>query len=126
MAWTLSSRYRRGADLDAAPMLIRFSRVASVALGLVAIAGSVLAFAIADAPTDLFTTAWGRVLNVKLVAVAIAAGIGAYNHFVTVPALEAQPTNGDTANWLRKLVRIEGGILLAVIAVTAVLVGAAS
>ena len=126
MAWTLSSRYRRGAHLDAAPMVIRFSRVASAALALVAVAGGALALAIVDAPTDLFTTAWGRVLIVKLVAVAIAASIGAYNHFVTVPALEAEPADGDAANWLRQLVRIEGGILLVVVAVTAVLVGAAS
>ena len=126
MAWTLSSRHRRGADLDAAPMAIRFSRVASAALALVAVAGSALALAIVDSPSEMFTTAWGRVLIVKLVAVAIAASIGAYNHFVTVPALEAEPSDGNTANWLRQLVLIEGGILLFVIAVTAVLVGAAS
>jgi len=126
MAWTLASRHRRSEPLDAAAMAIRFSLIASIALAAVAIAGTGLALAILDSPQDLFTTSWGRVLIVKVLAVCIAAGIGAYNHFVTVPALDTHPRNEATADQLRRLVRIEGGILLLVVAVTAVLVGVAA
>jgi copper transport protein len=126
MAWTLASRHRRSVPLDAAAMVIRFSRIASIALAAVAIAGTALALAILDSPQDLFTTSWGRVLIVKVLAVCVAAGIGVYNHFVTVPALDTDPTNEAMADQLRRLVRIEGGILLLVVAVTAVLVGVAA
>ncbi len=126
MAWTLATRHRRGADLGAAAMVIRFSRVASVAVAAVAVAGTALAIAILDTPSELLTTSWGRVLIIKLLAVAAAAAIGAYNHFVTVPALESDPTDAEAGDRLRSLVRVEGVILLVVVAVTAVLVGAAS
>ena len=89
-------------------MALRFSRVASVALASVAVAGTALAIAILDSPSELFTTSWGRLLIVKVLAVAIAAGIGAYNHFVTVPMLDRDPADGEAANRLRRLVRIEG------------------
>ena len=126
MAWTLAQRYRRSVPLGAAPMAIRFSRVASVALAAVAVAGTALAIAIVDSPSELFTTPWGRVLIVKVLAVAIAAGLGAYNHFVTVPILDRDPADGEAADRLRRLVRIEGAVLLAVVALTAILVGLAS
>lgn len=126
MAWTLVSRHRRSVPLGAASMAVRFSRIASVALAAVAVAGTAMAFAILDSPTELFTTSWGRVLIMKVVVVCIAAGIGAYNHFVTVPALTTDPMNEATADRLRRLVRVEGVILLLVIAVTAVLVGLAA
>jgi copper transport protein len=126
MAWTLAQRYRRSVPLGAASMAIRFSRVASVALAAVAVAGTALAIAILDTPSELFTTSWGRVLIVKVLAVAIAAGIGAYNHFVTVPMLDRDPADGEAADRLRRLVRIEGAVLLGVVALTAILVGLAS
>lgn len=63
---------------------------------------------------------------VKVLAVAIAAGLGAYNHFVTVSVLDGDPADGEAADRLRRLVRIEGAVLLAVVALTAILVGLAS
>ena len=126
MAWTLTGRHRRGVELDAAAMVIRFSRVASFALVVVAVAGTILAFGILDTPAELLTTSWGRILIIKLIAVAIAGAIGAYNHFVTVPSLAADPTDPGASERLRSLVRIEGAILLVVVVITAILVGAAS
>ena len=126
MGWTLAQRHRRSLPLEAASMAIRFSRVASVALAAVAVAGTALAIAILDTPSELFTTPWGRVLIVKVLAVAIAAAIGAYNHFVTVPTLDRGPADGEAADRLRRLVRIEGVVLLVVVALTAILVGLAS
>jgi copper transport protein len=126
MAWTLARRYRRSVPLGAASMAIRFSRVASVALAAVAVAGTSLAIAILDSPSELFTTPWGRVLVVKVLAVAVAAGIGAYNHFVTVPMLDRDPADREAADRLRRLVGVEGAVLLVVVALTAILVGLAS
>ena len=126
LGWTLGSRWKRGAPLRAAELAVRFSRVASVALGVVAAAGLALTWAILDTPGELVSTPWGRLLLAKLAVVGIAAGLGAVNHFRVVPALEADRGNGAAADLLRRVVRAEGAVLLVVIAVTAVLVGAAS
>lgn len=126
MAHILSSRHRNGMPLEASGMAIRFSVVASVALATVAIAGAMLAVSILDGVSELFVTAWGRLLLVKLFAVAAAASIGAYNHFVVIPLLEADPTNVLAEVKLKQLVRRESIVLVVIVAITAILVGAAS
>ena len=126
MARTLTTRWRRRVDLDAAPIAIRFSLVAGVALTVVGVAGVALTWSILDTPLELISTVWGRLLLLKLLAVGAAAAMGAYNHFVVIPWLEATPDDNDISDHLRRVVRLEGGILLVVVAITAVLVGAAS
>lgn len=126
MGRTLTTRWRRHVALDAAPIAIRFSLVASIALTVVAIAGLALTWTILDTPLELISTVWGRLLILKLLAVGAAAAMGAYNHFMVIPLLEANPDDEHASNHLRRLVSIEGGILLVVVAITAVFVGAAS
>jgi copper transport protein len=126
MGRTLTSRRRRAVALDAAPLAIRFSLVAAVALTIVGAAGIALTWTILDAPSELISTSWGRLLILKLLAVGSAAAMGAYNHFMVIPMLEANRDDEHASDHLRRLVRIEGGILLVVVAITAVFVGAAS
>lgn len=126
MGQILTRRWKAGVPLDAAPLAIRFSRVASIALVVVGAAGLALAWSILDSPGEVVSTAWGRLLLFKLAAVAVAAGLGAYNHFAVVPALEAVEHDEAAAGRLRRTIRIEGAVLLVVVLVTAILVGAAS
>ena len=126
MGRTLTSRWRRGVSLDAAPIAIRFSLVAAAALTVVGLAGVALTWTILDTPSELISTAWGRLLILKLLAVGSAAAMGAYNHFIVIPMLEANRNDEHASDHLRQIVRIEGGILLIVVAITAVFVGAAS
>lgn len=126
MGRTLTSRWRRGVSLDAAPIAIRFSFVAAAALTVVGLAGVALTWTILDTPSELISTAWGRFLILKLLAVGSAAAMGAYNHFIVIPMLEANRNDEHASDHLRQIVRIEGGILLIVVAITAVFVGAAS
>lgn len=126
MGRTLTSRWRRGVSLDAAPIAIRFSFVAAAALTVVGLAGVALTWTILDTPSELISTAWGRLLILKLLAVGSAAAMGAYNHFIVIPMLEANRNDEHASDHLRQIVRIEGGILLIVVAITAVFVGAAS
>ncbi len=123
---TLTSRWRRSVALDAAHMAVRFSRVASVAVAGAGVAGVALTWSILDSVSEMYTTPWGRLLVVKVLTVGIAAGIGAYNHFKVVPILENNPDDDEVSQRLRRLVRVEGVILLFVVAVTAVFVGVAS
>jgi copper transport protein len=125
MANTLTGRWRNSAPLDAAPMAIRFSRIAAASLVLVALAGLVLTWAIIETPSDLISSAWGRVLLLKVALVGIAAALGAYNHFRVVPQLGPGSAASDAADTLRRVVRVEAVVLLLVVAVTAILVAAA-
>jgi putative copper export protein len=105
---------------------VRFSSVATVALIGVAGAGLVMAVFVLDSFGELTGTEWGRILLLKTVAVAIAAGGGTYNHFVLLPALQADPGDEELAAELRSTVTAEAILLAFVVVVTAWLVAAAS
>ena len=125
LALTLARRRTAGRSLDAAELVIRFSSVATVALAAVGIAGVILAWSILDSVTELLSTAWGRILLVKLAAVGTAAAVGGYNHFVVLPQL----TGGNeqaASELVRRTSLFEAVVLVGVVALTAILVGSAS
>jgi copper transport protein len=124
MAWVLKRRRRRNTALRAGELAIRFSTVAAVALVVVALAGTALTFTILDSPGDLFSTGFGRLLLLKVFAVAAAAAVGGYNHRYVIPQLMASPTDEAASERLRSTVRVEAWILVVVIGVTALLVAA--
>lgn len=123
VAWM---RKRRRADTDLAPMVVRFSTIAGVSLAALSVAGFVMAWFVLDSPGDLFSTDWGQVLLVKMGAVAIAAGVGGYNHFRLRPALEARPDDPAIAAQIRVSLSIESLVMIAVIVITAVLVASST
>ena len=123
IAWL---RHRRGSDAGVAELVVRFSRVATVALGAVVLAGVVMAFIVLDSFGDLTGTEWGQTLLLKTAAVAVAVAIGAYNHFRLVPALDAQPGSDPLASRVRSIVTAEAIVLVFVVIVTASLVAAAT
>jgi copper transport protein len=126
LGWVLARRWRRGEPLRAAELAVRFSPIAAMALTAVAVAGLALTWMILDTPGELVSTDWGRILIAKLIVVGVAAAMGGYNHRNVVPRLAANAGDEHAGHMLRSVVRIEGAVLVAVIAVTALLVGAAS
>ena len=92
------------------PLLVRFSRVATVALAAVFLAGVAMGVMIVDGFGDLTGTEWGRRLLVKTAAVGVAALLGAYHHFVVTPRLAA---GGDVAveRNLRRTITLEAIVL---------------
>ena len=123
IAW---SRRRRSERRDVAAMVVRFSSIATVSLVAVVIAGLAMAWLVLDAPGDLVGTPWGRVLLAKTVAVAVIAGIGAYNHLRLRPALEQRPDDPELAEKLRISLLLESIVFVAVVVLTAVLVASAT
>lgn len=111
LAW----RRRRRAGDEVARLAHTFGRVAAVALGAVAAMGVVMAWFVLDTPSDLWASDWGRTLLVKVTLVGAAAALGAHHHF--------RPA-ADVAQ-LRRTLAIEAGLLVGVLAVTALLVRAA-
>lgn len=116
VAWT-----RRATGSSIVALVVRFSTVASAALILAALAGSLMALMIIDGFGDLTGTEWGRLLLVKVVAVSVAAAIGGYNHFVVVPALERAGSTTRLAAIARNTVTAEAFVLAFVVALTGLL-----
>lgn len=126
LALLIRRRRRRGERTHALVMVTRFSVLATGALAAVTVFGLYLAWVIIDAPSDLWATPWGRLLVAKLAVVAVAAGFGAHNHHVLVPALERSQEGDATVGRLHRTLRFEVAALGVVTVLTALLVRAAS
>ena len=81
IGWRLDRDSRNNAFL-------RFSRLASVLVGVVVVAGVYLGVLRLPAVNDLWATQYGRVLLVKVVLVVAALTWGAAHHFLVRPRLE--------------------------------------
>lgn len=123
VALVVVARARRGRS-SMAPLIIRFSSVATVALVAVAVAGAGMTWLIADGLGDLTGTPWGRRLLAKLALVGVAAAVGGYNHFVVVPKLR----HGDAAAEAiaRTTLRTEAVVLGAAVVATVLVVRAST
>ncbi len=126
MAVVMWSRHRRSLPTDSLGLVVRFSAVASVALGAVVVAGLVMAVAILDSFGELTSTQWGQTFLLKSAAAALATAAGAYNHFRLMPALERDPDDVALHRSVRSTVTAEAILLAFVVVVTAWLVAAAS
>jgi putative copper export protein len=83
----------------------RFSTLAMVAVGCLLVSGLYLAYTYVGSPSELFTTAFGHVLLVKLSLVASMIAIGGANEFVLMPRIARARAAGDDAAALRLAVR---------------------
>ncbi|MGH8899010.1 MAG: copper resistance protein CopC [Egibacteraceae bacterium] len=141
---TLRRRKADGDAIGAGELVVRFSRIATIAVVAVVVAGLGLAWSQVRAARALTSTAYGWALLAKMVLVGTVIALGAYNHRRLVPAIAAsargipdgQAAQGiphgqgargipdGQAAWstLRRTVRAEAAGVVAVLAVTAVLV----
>lgn len=126
MAAVLWWRHRNQRWSDALGLVVRFSAVASVALGAVVVAGLVMAVSILDSFGELTSTQWGQTFLLKSTAAGVAVIAGAYNHFRLMPALERNPDDQALHESVRSTVTAEAIVLAFVVVVTAWLVAAAS
>jgi putative copper export protein len=111
-------RGRRAAD-DAAGggrLVARFSGVASVAVVLVTVAGTALAWSEVRALRALTSTTYGLTLLAKVALVAAVVALGAYNNRRLVPAVARRAEGGWDA--LRRTVRYEVVGIVAVLGLT--------
>ena len=109
--WPLAPQLRREAFL-------RFSRLASILMGVVIAAGLYLALVRFPHFHDLWRTRYGSVLLIKAALVATALTLGAYHHFGLRP--QAQAGNSFSARARSLLLESGAGILI--LLVTAALV----
>lgn len=101
----------------AEPFLRRFSKTILPIVGVLAVAGIVLAIIQVQTPSALVATAYGRLLLVKLGLLAILFALAAYNRWRLTGAVEGRDSAAR-----RKLVRsaaIESLVVLAIFGVAA-------
>jgi copper transport protein len=116
---------RRSRRHSTAPDIIRFSSLATIALIVVTLAGALMTVFVIDGFDDLTGTDWGRILLVKVGAVGVTVAIGAYNHFVVVPALE-RSDESDMTKRARSTITVEAAVLALVVALTVFLTTAST
>lgn len=126
LAAVVWSRSRHHEPMRIVELVVRFSKIATIALASVVAAGGIMAFLVLDSLGELTGTSWGQILLLKTAAVGIAMIGGAYNHFRLLPALEADPESPELLAELRSTITAEAIVLVFVVTVTAWLVAAAS
>jgi copper transport protein len=117
---TLRRRRGEGDAVGAARLVARFSTVATFAIIAVLVGGTGLAYSEVRAPRALISTAYGWTLVAKLSLVGLVLLGGLYNNRRLVPAIKARTL--DAWGRLRQIMRLEASGMVAVLAVTAVLV----
>ena len=119
----LAVAFRSGAAPErVGRMVARFSAGAAVSVIVLAGAGAVMAWIVLPSWGDLFSTGYGLTLLTKVALVAVVVALGAFNNRRLVPAISAGAAASDQRRHLARIVRLEVAVLLAVVAVTAVLV----
>ncbi len=126
LAVVLWRRHRAGVASAAVELIVRFSVVAMVSLGVAGAAGLLMAWLIESDLGAYLSTDWGRLLLVKMALVLGAVLIGGYNHFRLLPRLEASPDDDAVVAATRSTVTTEAVLLVTVAFVTALLVGAST
>ena len=97
---------------------VRFSRLATVLVALLLVAGTYLSILRLPHLHDLWTTGYGHVLLVKLGLVALALSWGAVHHFLAVPRIDRPGVTGR----LSRSMLGESAVAMAVLLLAAVLV----
>ena len=98
------------------PIVKRFSRIAALAVGVLALTGLTLAIVQLEKPAALVETRYGLILSVKLVLVTGLLALAALNRFRLTPALARNET-GTPA--LKRSILLESVVALAILAVVA-------
>jgi copper transport protein len=111
VVWPLAPDLRRVA-------FVRFSRIAVVLIGVLVVAGTVVAIERLPTVADLWETRYGQVLLVKLGLVLLALAWGAFHHRVVRPRLE----RGRAPRGVGRSLLGESAVAMAVLLAAAVLV----
>ncbi len=111
--WPLAPALRRSAFLG-------FSRLATILVAVLLLAGTYLSIARLPSFSELWSTGYGQALLVKIAVVCVALGWGTAHHFVVRPRIE----RGDAPRGIRRSLLGESTVAILVLLLAAVLVNA--
>lgn len=121
----LALRALAGREVVAAYTLARFSTLAGGVLLAVAATGTFLAWRIVGSWAGLVETSYGWLLLTKVAIALVVAGLGGWNRWRLLPAVQAATGFGDrerAATAVTRTVRVEAVLLVALLGVTGFLV----
>jgi putative copper export protein len=110
------------------PVVVRFSTVALVAIGGVALTGTFNSLFNVEALEDLIGSGYGRLLSVKILMFLGVVALGALNHFYVRKRLEravAHASPSSIHRVFRKLVAVELFLALVIMGLTGLIAGSA-
>ena len=109
------------------PLVVRFSKVALMAIGLAALTGTINSLFNVKAFEDLYTTGYGGLLIAKISAFLFVLALGAVNHFyVRRRFLDATGNDPDGPQALfKRTIAMELALALTIFALTGALAGSA-
>ena len=114
-----------------APAVVRFSKVALVAIGIVAVTGTVNSFLDVGALGDLVDTGYGRTLAIKIALFLGVLALGGINHFFLRQRLERAGNGSETGaasgaqRMFRRTIAAELVVAIGLMGLTGLLVGEA-
>lgn len=114
-----------GRATHAVEVLGRFSTLAAGVLAALVVTGGLLAWRIIASWEDLFGTRYGWLLLTKIALVTLAASIAAWNRYVLLPRVRADGGHQERRRAtvrLGRVVTVEAGVILLVLALTGFLV----
>ena len=106
----------------AAEEVVGFSRIATITVFAVGIAGVVLAYVEIRSLRGLFSTAYGRLVLAKFALLIVVGVVASFNHYRLVPALVKRPDRPVRWRYLRRTLVAEVMGLIAIFGLTGVLV----
>ncbi len=106
---------------DTAVVVLRYSTTATITVLAAGVTGFFLAWEEVRSIHALTSTTYGQLLLAKMAVVGVIAAIGTYNHYRLLPALQQGKARAALQR-LRTATRIEALLLVAVVALTSVLV----
>lgn len=119
----LAARHRPEDTVHTAAVVVRFSVLAGVLVGLLGLSGAAMATLVLERPADLTGTGWGRALLAKLALVAVVGVLAAWNRFALVAAVRRRGAAAEQWRRLRAAVVDEALVVVVALALTGVLVG---
>lgn len=119
--WPLGTILRHETAATAARILDDYSRKATFLVPLIAVAGIAMALALADPPSALPGSGWGRILLVKLALFGALMLLAAANKLRLVPRLRSGDAGAASA--LRASIAAEMALIVLVFMATAILTG---
>ena len=111
-----------------ASLVVRFSSVALVSIGIVALTGTFNSLFNLEHLSDLWTSGYGALLSTKIVLFLFVLALGAINHFFVRRRFQKAASAGEptsTTKLFRRTIGLELALALSIFAITGAMAGSA-
>ena len=101
--WPLAFTLRTQNRNHIAALLLRFSAVGQIAVGVLFLSGVLNSWFLVDSFNQLVATTYGKLLSLKIALFLVMLGLAAANRFWITPEITLSPLGNDDNVWLVRL-----------------------